>query len=459
MTLFRTNIRHLENITMIKYKKHIAEISVIAAPMVIGNLGHVLTGATDVFVAAKHSVDTLAAIAIANSIFFTIFILGLGLLTGISIILSNKRGAKHPTKKYFLSGVILSQILAFFTWIAVLIVTYFMPKFGFEAHLVKSIQDYMYITSFSLYGMFLYQGIKEFLQAHEIVNFPNLLLLISVVLNLALNFIFVFGWGIIPALGIVGLSIATLISRTVLGLAMVIYTWKIIKTQQAKQVYDTNYMKNVLRLGFPIGVGLLFEFLSFNIITIAVGREAGVYAATQNILITIIDIAFMIPLSISSAIAIKVGYFNGAKNLTEIRDFGVTGTLMSLTFMMFVAILYIAMPETFIGIFTSDKGIIDIALPIVHLFALSEIADGVQISLGGMLKGLKMTKQVTAIVISCYWLLGIPIGFYLAYAQKMYLKGFWIGLTIALFCIAVIEILVITRKYYQIKRLGFAETA
>ena len=59
---------------MIKYKKHIAEISVIAAPMVIGNLGHVLTGATDVFVAAKHSVNTLAAIAIANSIFFTIFI-------------------------------------------------------------------------------------------------------------------------------------------------------------------------------------------------------------------------------------------------------------------------------------------------------------------------------------------------------------------------------------------------
>lgn len=437
---------------MKKYKKHLKEIITIAAPMVIGNLGHVLTGATDVLVAAKHSVNTLAAIAIANSILFTIFILGLGFLTGISIMLSNYRGEKKATKKFFISGIILSQILAFFTWIAILIMIYFIPKFGFETNLVYPIQEYMFVTSFSMFGMFLYQSIKEFLQAHEIVNFPNFILLATVVLNLILNIVLVFGFGPIPALGVVGLSIATLFVRTLLGILMVIYTWAIIKEQQRKQDYNIGYIKDVIRIGFPIGVGLLFEFLGFNIVTITIGRDAGVLAATHNILLTLVDTAFMIPFAISSAIAIKVGFYNGAKNLMEIKNYSKIGVTLSTLFMIICSIAFFVKPEFFIGIFTRDSQIINIALPIVSLFTLFVIADGLQIALGGILKGFKMTKQVTMSTLSSYWLIGLPIGFYLAYIQHMSLKGFWLGLTVSLFMLAIIESIIISVKMKKVKQ-------
>ena len=87
-----------------KFKKYFSEICTIAAPIIVGNLGHTLTGAVDVFVAAKYSIDALAAIAIANSIFFTVSFLGIGFLIAISIVLSNYRGAKMHTKRYFSSG-------------------------------------------------------------------------------------------------------------------------------------------------------------------------------------------------------------------------------------------------------------------------------------------------------------------------------------------------------------------
>ena len=432
-------------------KKYLIELLSIASPMVIGNLGHVLTGATDVFVAAKHGIDTLAAMAIANSIFFTLFIIGLGFLSGISIVLSNYRGEHKPTKKFFLSGIVLSQILALITWFFIYYIIVLIPKFGFEGQLCFLIQDYMFITSFSIFGIFLYQAIKEFLQAHEIVQLPNYILLLAVILNLILNFLFVFGYGFIPPMGIEGLAYATLLVRTILGLSMIIYTFKIIKNQR-KKCFNKAYIKEVIKIGFPIGIGLLFECLGFNIITIAIGRESGTLAAAQNILLTLIDITFMIPFAISSAIAIKVGFYNGEKNMLEIKKYSQIGVLMSILFMSSCSLIFIFMPELFIGIFTKDIQITKIALPVVPLFALYEIADGMQISLGGVLKGLKMTKQVTLSVLSSYWLIGIPLGFYLAYCFKMSLKGFWFGLTASLFIIALLEGIILFKAINKLKK-------
>ena len=423
---------------MFKYTKYFKEIISIASPIIVGNLGHVLIGATDVFVAAKHSVDTLSSIAIANSILFVIMLVGLGLLNGISIILSNYRGEKQKTKKYFLSGIILSQILALISVVISLIITYFVPLMGFEERLVPLIQEYMYITSFSVFGIYLYQS-------------PNVFLIAMVFVNLILNFVLVFGFGFIPSLGIMGISIATLIVRMLLGIVLVIYTRNVIFGQSNKQDLSFEYSKQVLKTGFPIGAGLLLEVLGFNIITFIVGLESGILAGANNLILTIIDTTFMIPFAISSAIAIKVGYFNGANNFTEIKNFGRAGVMLSFVFVMICSILYFSFPEFIIGIFTKNIDIVKVAVPIVTLLAVFELADGVQISLGGILKGLKMTKELTICAFSSYWLIGMPIGFYLAYNHHLSLKGFWIGLTISLFVTAILEYTMVVNKYRKIK--------
>ena len=298
------------------YKKYFTEIINLSIPLIVGNLGQVLIGATDVFIAAKHSTDTLAAISIANSIIFCILVVGIGLMSAISIVLSNYRGNRKPTKKFLITILNYSMILAvIFCGICLLMVP-LIPVMGFDSSLVPMIQEYVFICAFSLFGMYLYQCLKEFLLAYEIVNFPNLILILALVLNAVLAYSLVFGLGPIPGLGVIGLALAAFIVRTLMGVVLLVYCFSLIKF---KNPFDKNLIKQLLKIGYPIGIAMFLEFLGFNLITILVGREAGILAATHNICVTITSSAYVIPMSISAAIAIKVGYFNGARLFSEIK--------------------------------------------------------------------------------------------------------------------------------------------
>ena len=198
---------------------------------------------------------------------------------------------------------------------------------------------------------------------------------------------------------------------------------------------------------------MFLEFLGFNLITILVGREAGILAATHNIGVTITSSAYVIPMSISAAIAIKVGYFNGAKNLREIKRFSLSGTTMSVAFMALCSVLLLTFPEEIFKIFTSNPEMLSLGLPILHIAAFYLMFDGCQVSLSGILKGLKMTKIASVSLIAGYWLFGLPFGYFLAYHYHMSLRGFWIGLATSFLFMTIIFIAVISKKFIQLKRV------
>jgi len=304
---------------MEKLNKHyFTDLLILSLPILIGEIGHTLVGATDILVVARYSIDALASVSIANSILFSIFIFGIGILIAISIILSNKRGAKQGIKKYLLSSMIFSVLMAILFAFICYLTKFLIPHMGFEEKLIPLIQEYIVIASLSMFGMFIFEGGKQFLQAYEIVNFPNMLLILSVFINLIFDILFVFGCGTIPAMGVKGAALATLVVRTFLGLFMLLYIFRFINF---KSKIDLSYMKQLVKVGTPIGVALMFEFLAFNIITILVGRESGILSGIHNILITISSAMFMLPLSVSIALSVKVSYYYGANKLEEIKKF------------------------------------------------------------------------------------------------------------------------------------------
>lgn len=434
--------------TFEKYKVHFSELLTLSVPLIIGNLGQILIGATDVFVAAKYNIKTLAAMSIANSILFSIFIIGIGLMASISIVLSNYRGGKKPTKKFFQSSINFSLLMALIFCLISLATIPLIGKIGFEANLIPLIKEYIFICSFSFFGIYLYQGIKEFLQAHEIVNFPNLILVVALIVHLLLDFAFVFGIGPLPSLGIKGIAVATLLTRTVMGLVMLIYCIKLVKF---KNVFNQTYIMQLLKIGFPIGIALLLEFFAFNIITLIVGKTAGVLSATHNIITIITSTTFMIPLAISNAIAIKVGYYNGAKNFSEIKLYSKVGLFMSSMFMFMCSVLLFLFPLECIKIFTNDSEIIKIGVPILFVAGIFQVFDGFQVAASGVLKGLKMTELVTICVLSGYWFLGLPLGYLLATKYSYSLLGFWIGLAVSLCIIGIVLACIIVCKFIKLK--------
>lgn len=431
-----------------KYKNCFKDLFFLSLPILIGELGHTLIGATDVLVVAKYDIHSLAAVSIANSLLFTIFILGLGIIDAIPIVLSKYRGEKKRVKHHFWGSIvfsfIVSIIFAFLCYSTVFIV----DKMGFEVTLLPLIKQYLTIVSFSMFGMFIYQGIKCFLLTYEIVKFPNLILLGAVIVNLIFDIIFVLGFGPFPAMGVKGAAIATLSVRTLMAVVIFIYAFKFINFRSP---IDFSFLKRVIKIGIPIGVALMIEFFAFNIITILVGRESGLLAATHNILITIGSATFMVPLSISIALSVKVSFFFGAKKIEELKNYVSTALIFGVGFMILVSLLLILFPTQIIGLFTTNKEVLAISIPIIIVVSVYQVFDGIQVIMGGVLKGFQMTKTVSTTVLLCYWALGMPIAFILVGKYSMSLKGYWIALAVSLFAMSILMSIFSVIKYKRFK--------
>ncbi len=435
-------------VPFLKYKYYFLELLILAFPILLGNIGHTLIGVTDIFVVAKYSIDSLAAISIANAILFTIFIFGIGIQDAIYIILSNKRGAKERIKKYLPSSLAFSLILGLIFSMICYSTIYLVDIWSFSENIIPDIKNYIKIVSFSMFGLFLFQGIKVFLQAYEIVKMPNIMLLVAVLINLVCDFMFVFGFGPIPAMGTEGAAFATLAVRSVVGLLMLCCIYKKI---DFKEKLDFSYMFQLLKIGTPIGFALLLEFFAFNIITMLVGKEASVLAATHNILITISSTTFTVPLAISTAVAIKVAYNYGAKKCDEIKKYSYAGLFMGVSFMALCGLILALFPQQLIEIFTNNQEVMNIALPVILVAAAYQVFDGFQVIAGGILKGFEMTKIVSACVLIGYWFVGMPVAYYFVFNCGYSLKGYWIALAVALFFMGFVQAIFAKHKFAKVK--------
>ena len=230
-------------------KLYIKELLTIASPIILGNLGFILIGVGDVIVAGRHSTDTFAAISIANAILNCIMTFGIGLIASISPLLSNYRGEKKSVKKYFYPSVRFSMVLAAIVSGIIVLTIPTIEHIGFEEKLVKPIQDYMWITALSTFGGYLHACLKEFLQSFEIVLFPNLLTIFCVFLNVVLNILFVFGWGAIPSMGVIGLAVSSLLVRYFMGIVLLIYCFMNMKLRNYS---EKGYYKSMLKISFAL---------------------------------------------------------------------------------------------------------------------------------------------------------------------------------------------------------------
>lgn len=426
-------------------KYYIKELLTIAAPIIMGNLGFILIGVGDVVVAGRHSTDTFAAISIATAILNCILTFGIGLISSISPLLSNYRGEKKSVKKYFYPSIRFAMLLAIITSLAIVAFIPLIPKMGFEQKLIHPIQDYMLITALSTFGVYLHACLKEFLQAFEIVVFPNIVTMFCVFLNVVLNVILVFGFGPIPSLGVIGLAIASLLVRYFMGFALLIYCFI---NMSFRNYHEKAYYHNMVKIGMPISLAVLVEFVAFNSIAILMGRVSGVYAAAQNLVCTLTTISFMVPFAISNAIAVKVGFANGSHNSVDLKRYSLVGTVMSVGFMLCSAIVFSSFPKQIVSIFTVDKNLFNIAIPIMYILGIFQTFDGLQVALSGICKGIKQTGIVLFANFVAYWCVSIPLGCFLAFHCKFYLKGFWLGLVSAAILLCSIMLYKL-KKYYD----------
>ena len=428
---------------------YIKDLLKIAIPIIFGNLGFILIGVGDVVVAGRHSTDTLAAISLATAITNCIMIFGIGILCCISAVLSNYRGERKDVEQYFYPSLKFATVLSVFICLSILGFIPLIDKLGFEHHLVPMIKDYFFITAFASFGAYIHCMAKEYLQAFEIVIFPNLLTIFCIFLNVLLNIIFAFGYGIIPEMGVKGLAIASLITRYFMGIVLIVYCY--LKLNITKGGKIDGYYKDLIKVGLPSSIAVLIEFVGFNAIAVIMGRVSGIYAAAHNIICTLTSVSFMIPLAVSNAAAVKVGFSNGAKNYQDLKKYAYSGIIFSIIFMACSAVVIGLCPEFLIGLFTADYALIKVCVPVVYVLCLFQVFDGLQVALSGIFKGIKKTKIVMISNVISYWCIAIPMGCFLGLHLKLNLLGFWSSLCVSSMILCAIMYIVMHNKFKQLQ--------
>ena len=432
----------------INFNKYIKDLLHIAMPIILGNLGFIMIGVGDVIVAGRHSTNTLAAISLATAIINCITIIGIGILGSISPILSNYRGAGKEPEKYFYPSLKFAGCISIIVSIILFAFIPFVDRFGFEENLNPLIKDYFFITAFSTFGAYLHYTSKEFLQAFEIVLFPNLLTIFSIFVNLGLNIILAFGYGPIPEMGAAGLALASLLTRYFMGIVLFIYCFKKVKIKHHK---DKNYYLDMLKVGTPSALAIMIEFVAFNSITVIMGRVSGVYAAAQNIICTLTSVAFMVPLAIGNAAGVKVGFSNGAKDFKALKKYAYTALAMSISFMACSAIVVASAPDVITSWFTTDPVLIEVCIPIIYTLCFFQVFDGIQATLAGIFRGLKHTEVIMIGNFISFWLIAIPLGCFLSLHCKLNLIGFWYALIVSTIVLCTIVFMNLLKRFKEME--------
>ncbi|MBY0413099.1 MAG: MATE family efflux transporter, partial [Bdellovibrionales bacterium] len=252
-----------------------------------------------------------------------------------------------------------------------------------------------------------------------------------------LNILFMFGFGEFKGYGIVGSAMATTICRFGMAISIFIYMKSVTEFEMKK---NTETIKKILRLGLPISFTILCEVLVFATVSILVGGMSLIASASQNVVMNITSLTFMVPMALGSAISILVGEQYGKKSIEGVVRFSRGAVTLVVLIQICFMLLYLSFPSFVMKIATKDEAVIAYGGMLLFWVGVFQLPDGLQIVLSGIMRGLNQTRIPMVLGLISYWVIGLPCGAYLAYKGHMEARGLWVGLTIGLSCMSVLLI-------------------
>ncbi len=431
------------NLNLVNRKTALIEVLKFSFPIIVGQIGLMLIGTGDMIIAGKYSRECLAAIGLAISIANPIQISLLGLQFSISPLLAQKRGNGEKIDSYFWTVVVYSLLIS----VVSCFLTYFsyklVPLFGYSENLNRIIRDYLIITSFSSIGLCLYQGMKEFFQSMEKTFAANCLALVAAATNVLLNIAFVFGEYGMPELKEPGLAWASLTIRMFMGggLLLLAFRW-----WKSSIKIEWKFMHELWKMGLPITLSLFFEIMAFCSVTLFVGKFAEIQTAANNLALNVGSLAFMVPLAVSAAAGVKVGHAYGERNKHAVLIYSQASLFLSFIFALLMGLTFYLFPHAVISLYTDDVLVLDWAKKLLFWVACFQLFDGAQVTISGILRGLSITRAASISIFVGYWVIGIPLGFYLGFYGGYEAQGFWIGLATSLAVVSLMLGLILRKK-------------
>lgn len=418
---------------------------VLAVPLMAGQLSQMLMSLIDAAMVGRVGVVPLASAAFANSLNGVAMLLGIGLLTAVSVQVSQAHGggrraeAGEIVRHGLAFSLAAGAVLALGVWLA----SFHLHRFGQPPEVAHEARRYLIISGASLIPMLLTLTLKQFSEALSHPLPPMLILMGSVLLNAGLNWIFIYGNLGAPALGLEGAAWATLAARIASFLALLAYVRRARRFEGAapaswlRRLHAARVI-SMLRIGAPAAGMLLLEVSAFSMAALMMGWLGTVALAAHQIALSCASTTFMLPLGISLATSIRIGQAVGAADHARVRAIGLNSFALGIAVMAACGVILSLAGQPIARAFVDDDAVVAMAARLLLAAAVFQIFDGLQVVASGALRGL---ADVTIPLIFCliaYWFIALPAAYGAAFVLGLGAIGIWIGLALGLASAAIL---------------------
>ncbi len=408
----------------------------LAVPIIIGELAQMALHIIDTAMVGALGYRELAATALVMNAMNIPFVLGIGMTISVSqmVSLSNGRKDAGAVSHYLYNGFILCTITAIVIALALVLGRDVLGYLGQDREVVELALPLMTLMGCSIIPMLLFMTLKQFADGLEFTKTAMLLSLIAIPINVFLNWLLIYGNWNFPPLGLVGAGWATLITRTLIFIALgaIILKHKtfahyIALRHQHWQI-KRKTMGELLHIGVPSSLQIGMEAGVFAVSGIIIGTIGAVAQAAHQIALSCAAFTFMVSMGLAQAGSIRVSNAYGQGKWNKIFIIGKSTLVLALFYGLFCAIGFAVFRNDLPTFFNSHEGVISLASTLLLFAAVFQISDSTQAIGAGLLRGVKDVKAPTVLIAIAYWVLGLPLGLLLAFRFELGAVGMWIGL-------------------------------
>jgi len=446
------------------FRQEIRPMLRLAAPLAMAELGWMLMGFVDALMAGRLGAAAIGAGSLGNMLFYPIVICGTGMLLGMDTLVAQAFGATDDAacRRTLVQGLWIAVALAPVVVVLLALTIPLVRALGTNPRVMELLGPYLHALLWGVPPLLCFAAFRRYLQAMNIVKPITFAVISANLLNFAGNWLFMYGnWGA-PRLGLEGSGYSTSISRVYIALVLLIAVLRHQRVQSeprpsgsdrpianaAQFSYRPHFplIRRLLALGFPSAMQIFVEGAVFGVVTVMAARFDEISLAAHSIAVNVISTTFMVPLGISSAAAVRVGQAVGRKSARDAAVSGWTALLLGAGFMGAAGLALAIVPRWIARLYTPEAAVIGASAALLRIAALFQIFDGLQVVATGALRGLGDTRTPALAHFAGYWIVGMPVAWFLCFPYGWGVTGIWVGLTSALIPIGLLLLLAWHRR-------------
>jgi MATE family multidrug resistance protein len=421
----------------------------LAWPLILANLTQQLIQATDILLMGRLGATQLAAATLALNLTFTFNLMMLGLLIASSPMMATALGrrfnAVRDVRRTFRAGLWLLVFTLPPYWLILWHIGDLMRAFGQSEELASEGQTFLRAYMWCTAPWLLFQLLRNFVSALERPRVVLWLSLAGIALNALLSWSLIFGHSGLPALGLIGGGLGSTLTWWIMCGALVVV---VLADRQFRRFhlfgnwwrFDRQRTLTMVRLGWPIGLTMALEMGVFALAAYFMGWIGAPAVAAHAVALQLAALTFMVPLGLGQAATVRVGLALGRGDRPGIARAGWTAWVIGVGFMAAMALVMWAIPRQLVTLFLTDVPanavVIALAVSFLRVAAAFQLVDGAQVIGAGMLRGLHDTRWPLLFALVGYWVVGLGIGSWLAFAADWKGVGIWVGLASGLAAVA-----------------------